>query len=154
MKSRRSRPGGFSLLETMVAAGMLGVIAAGLMTTMSFAAGQNARTRQNALASTEAAAAMERFIGILGVATTTARTPAQLCLLLAAGPMSTAAGGTTTGTCPALTLSNAPVQGTAMRKRIDLVEEAVGARPGLKVKITVTGPALLRPLVFTTHLRL
>ena len=135
----------------MIAAGMLGVIAAGLMTTMSFAAGQNARTRQNALASSEATAAIERFVGILSVATTTARTPAQLCLMLAAGPM---AGGTQSGTCPALTVVDAPVQGTAMRKRIDLVEEAVGARPGLKVKITITGPALLRALVFTTHLRL
>jgi hypothetical protein len=149
VKSRAIRA--FSLLETMVAAAMLGIIAAGLMTTMSFAAGQNARTRQNALASTEAQAAMERFIGILSVATTTQRTPAQLCEMLAAGPM---AGGTTTGTCPGLTMADAPVQGTAMRKRIDLVEEAVGSRPGLKVTITITGPALLRALVFTTHLRL
>ena len=142
------------MLETMVAAAMLGLIAAGLMTTMSFAAAQNARTRMHALGSTEANATMERIIGTLQVGTSTARTEAQLCELLKAGPLSVAGGGAITGACPALTLSGAPVQRTAMRKQVALVSEAVGSRPGLRVIITISGPQLMRDLVFTTHVRL
>ena len=149
MKSERA----FSLIETLVAAAMLGLIAAGLMTTMSFAATQNARTRVHALAATEGQAAMDRLVGTLQVASSTSRSDAQLCELLVAGPLSAAGGGTAGGTCPALSLTSASVQGTAIRKTITLTDASIGSRPGLLATITISGPQLLRDLVFKTHVR-
>lgn len=151
-----SEPRAFSLIETMVAGVMLSLMAAALLSTMSYAASESARTRMRGIAATDANAQIERIIGLFQTASVSGASDAERCALLTApsGPFDVAGGGTLSGTCPFLSASNIPVQGTAMRRSIQLIDEDLGDNhPGLHVRIVLSGPLLLTPLDFDTHVR-
>lgn len=148
--------GAFSLIETLIAGAMLGLVSAALLSTMSYAAGEAARTRARGIASTDAHAQMERIVGLLQIASNAAATDAELCALLKAptGPFDTSGGGAVTGTCPFLSATGIPIQGTALRRAVSLTSEDLGAgHPGLHVRIVISGSVLLTPLDFDTHVR-
>lgn len=150
------RVAGFSLIETMIAGAMLSLVAAALLSTMSYAASESSRTRMRGIAATDANAQIERILGLLQTTSNSGGTDADFCALLTApsGPLDVTGGGTLTGSCPFFTATNIPVQGTAMRRSIQLLDENLGSgHPGLHIRIVLSGPLFVTPLDFDTHVR-
>ena len=147
-----SEPRAFSLIETMVAGVMLSLMAAALLSTMSYAASESARTRMRGIAATDANAQIERIVGLFQTASVSGATDAERCALLTApsGPLDVAGGGTLSGTCP---FSLTPLA-VGQERSVQLINEDLGDNhPGLHVRIVLSGPLLLTPLDFDTHVR-
>lgn len=148
---------GFSLIETMVAGAMLGIIGASALSTMSFAATEAANSRVRTLASADAQAQLDRIVIMAGLVT---NDDARRCALFraAGGPMDATTGGTVSGTCPVavgdtLAVRDIPIPSTSLRRNVTLQAANIGKAPGLLVTVEVAGVQLPTPIVIRTHVK-
>jgi prepilin-type N-terminal cleavage/methylation domain-containing protein len=146
---------GFSLIETMIAAAILGVISAAVLFTLKFSIDQTSKTRLRTLAAADAAQTLDRMV-VLG---NVAPNDDIFCALLTAagGPMD-AAVGTRTGSCPTavgdvLSVDNIPIGNTALRRRVDLEGVQLGSKLGLGVTIRVTGVTTASPVFIRSQIQ-
>lgn len=147
----------FSLIETMVAGAILGLISTAVLSTMWFAAAEVARTRVRAVAAADAQAQLDRIV----IMTTVVRgDDAVRCALLqvAGAPMDTTTGGTLSGTCPLVTgdtlvVTGIPIPSSTLKRSVTLAAANLGNAPGLLMTITVDGDQLPAPITISTHVK-
>ncbi len=149
--------GGFSLIEVMIAAALLGLIGAGVLTSITFAQQEAARTRARTYASSDAQTVIDRMLVLSGVARAAGAaggdTTTVLCNLFkaAGGPMDVSGGGTlTVNSClttpgPSLTATNIPLTRSSLRRTVSVVPETLGIKPGLRITVRVSGGQLPPP---------
>jgi prepilin-type N-terminal cleavage/methylation domain-containing protein len=137
--SCRCRRRGFSLIEVMVAAAVLGLIAAGVVETLRTVARVNADARMRAAAAVEVRATLDRVAMMRAGARSVGASPEQICSLLeaAGAPMDATTGGQASGTCPQRTVRLIPTSQTGLLRTVSLREELFGRTQGLRVTVTV-----------------
>jgi prepilin-type N-terminal cleavage/methylation domain-containing protein len=131
---------GFSLVEVMVAAAVLGLIATAVVQTLGFVARSNNDARVRTTAAVEAKATLDRIALMRAGARSVGADAAQVCALLEAadGPMdATNRGGTASGTCPYRKVANIPTGQPGLRRTVEISEEPFGRATGLRVTVTV-----------------
>lgn len=142
---------GFSLIEAMMSAALVGVLGAGALSLVSHVFSRGADERQRALGIADATASLDRVAQLVGVSASFGGA-ARLCELLEAtgGPL---AGGTTpTGICPERAATNIPIAGTRLKRAVNITAIDFDGVPGFQVIVTVSGAGLARPIVLTTAL--
>lgn len=135
----------------MIAAALLALIGASLLSTMTFAAKSASKTRARSVASAEANRIIDQLYLYMQIASAKSVDVARFCDLVkaAGGPL----GPSATGTCPNLTVSGRAVEGSTLAADVVLASQNLGTKPGLFVTVTVRSPELADPVVVHSHLR-
>jgi prepilin-type N-terminal cleavage/methylation domain-containing protein len=145
---------GFSLIETMIAAALLGLIGAAVATVLSFAAREAGQSRLRTIASANARETLDRVAQTVRLAEHHRMTDAGLCALLeyAAGPMDKAAPATQAGACPNRTIGNIAIPGTLIRRQVQITALAANANEPRRyqVDVTISGTGLTNPVTART----
>jgi prepilin-type N-terminal cleavage/methylation domain-containing protein len=142
-------PRAFSLIEVMVAAAIVGLVAGGVVQTLRFVADANAASRTRALAALEARATLDRVMLLRASARSVGSSDTQTCALLesAGGPMDATGSGTTaSGTCPFRKVEAIPTSSPGLVRSVEIVNEPFGRANALRIKVAVatrTGRSLL-----------
>jgi prepilin-type N-terminal cleavage/methylation domain-containing protein len=153
--SKQQAARGFSLVEVMIAAALLGLIGAGSLSAIQFAQAESGRTRARTVASSDAQTTIDRILNIsvaatnaAGLVATQTEADTMLCSLLTAsgGPLETTGGGTlSVSSCPTLTVTGVPVSNTSLKREVSIVPITLGTSTGLEVKVRVSGGQLPSP---------
>lgn len=148
--SSSSSSRGFSLIEVMMSAVMVGIIGAGALSLVSHTSRSGADERKRALATADATATIDRIAQLVGVAGSHGGAP-RLCELLEAtgGPL--AGGDSPIGFCPERSAANIPIA-SGLKRAVDIAAVDVDGVQAFRVTVTVTGPGLLNPAVVGTIL--
>jgi prepilin-type N-terminal cleavage/methylation domain-containing protein len=136
-----NRQRGFSLIETMVAAAILAVVASAVVSVVGFAAREAGNARIRSVAAANARESLDRIFQAVQTATHHFATDAELCALLrsAGGPMDAGVPAiVTSNACPDLTVTGIPIAQTPLTR--DVAIQAVATVPRtLNVQVTING---------------
>lgn len=152
--TRRGFSRGFSLIETMIAAALLGLVGAAVATVLSFAARESGLSRLRTIAAAQTRETLERVAHSVRLAQHHGIADADLCALLegSGGPMDASAPATTLGACPDRTVSGIPVPGTqlAVQASITVIPAAGTVPRRYSIIVTVDGGELPAPISAST----
>lgn len=142
---------GFTLIEAMISAAMVGILGAGALSLVTHVTTQSGEERLRALAVADATATVERLTQLVSVASTHGGA-IRFCELVegAGGPLS--GGDAPVGVCPERSAANIPIAGARLRRAVTLSAVDIDGVQGFRIVVTITGVSLRRPVVFSTIL--
>lgn len=143
-----ARPRGFSLIETMIAAALLGVIAAAVVMVLSFASREAGGSRLRTIAATNARETLDRIHFAVQVAGHHGFDDTALCSLLTSpgAPMDDASPATVTGACPSLaslTVAGIRIPETTLTRTVTVAVAGTPLMVSINVQIWNAGTMLV-----------
>jgi hypothetical protein len=123
----------------MIAAALLALIGASLLSTMAFSSRSASTTRARSVASGEANRVIDQLVILMQIASAKSTDVNRFCDLVKAsgGPMEGA-----TGTCPDLTVTNKAIVNSSLKADIAIASTTIGSKNGLTASVTVSGGQL------------